>query len=416
MPAPDRRVTHNPVSGVVLAGGMSRRMGGPEKALMTLAGAPLVAHAVRGLAPQVASLILNANGDPARFAALALTVVPDETADRPGPLAGILTALHWFARHAPEAAAVVSLPADTPLVPHDLVARLRDGLAASPGASVAVAESRGRRHPVIALWTFRAANEIEAALARGERTAHAMIDRLGAVSVPFPDLDIAGRAIDPFFNVNTPEDLAAAEEILSGFPPPLWAREGGIAERQPSGFPQPFIVGIAGWKNSGKTTLVTRLVAELATRGYRVSTVKSSHHVITSEVEGSDSDRHRKAGAREVALISPAGWALIGNVAKFTVNPPPAPPLEDIVARLAPTDIVLVEGVKHAPIPKIEVRRKAQGPGPPLAPSDPRVFAVAADHDVEGANVSVLSLDDLEGITHAVLAKGRLPDRKAPQR
>lgn len=203
------------VSGVVLAGGMSRRMGGPEKALMTLAGAPLVAHAVRGLAPQVASLILNANGDPARFAALGLTVVPDETGDRPGPLAGVLTALHWFARHDPKATAVMSLPADTPLVPPDLVARLSGALAASSGASAAVAESRGRRHPVIALWKLGAAAEIEAALARGERKAHAMIDRLGAVSVPFADLDIAGRAIDPFFNVNTPEDLAAAEDALS---------------------------------------------------------------------------------------------------------------------------------------------------------------------------------------------------------
>ena len=215
MRAPDRGVMQKPVSGVILAGGMSRRMGGPEKARMMLAGAPLIAHAVRGLAPQVASLILNANGDPARFAAHALPVVPDETADRPGPLAGVLAALHWFARHEPGIAAVVSLPADTPLVPHDLVARLQDGLAASPGARVAVAESRGRRHPVIALWAIGAAKEIEAALARGERAAHAMIDRLGAVSVPFADIEIAGHTIDPFFNVNTPEDLATAEDMLS---------------------------------------------------------------------------------------------------------------------------------------------------------------------------------------------------------
>ncbi|HRN85109.1 MAG TPA: molybdenum cofactor guanylyltransferase MobA [Hyphomicrobium sp.] len=203
------------IAGVVLAGGMSRRMGGPEKALMVLGGAPLVAHAVARLRPQVASLILNANGDPARFSALGHPVVPDETADRPGPLAGVLAALHWFARHEPEVTAVASLPADSPLVPADLVARLRDGLVDAPHAKVAVASSRDRRHPVIALWKRGAAPEIEAALARGERAAHAMIDRLGAVSVPFADLDVAGGTIDPFFNVNTPEDLAVAEDILS---------------------------------------------------------------------------------------------------------------------------------------------------------------------------------------------------------
>ena len=203
------------ISGVVLAGGMSRRMGGPEKPLMMLDGVPLIAHAAARLRPQVASLILNANGDPARFANLGHPIVPDETADRPGPLAGVVAALHWFARHEPNVEAVASVPADSPLVPMDLVARLRDGLAASPGAKVAVASSRAQRHPVIALWRLDAAHEIEAALARGERKAHAMIDRLGAVTVPFSDIEIAGRSIDPFFNVNTPKDFATAENILS---------------------------------------------------------------------------------------------------------------------------------------------------------------------------------------------------------
>ena len=179
--------------------------------------------------------------------------------------------------------------------------------------------------------------------------------------------------------------------------------------------PAPVIVGIVGWKNSGKTTLVTRLVAELTARGYRVSTVKSSHHDIAAETEGSDSDRHKKAGANEVVLLSPAGWAVIGGDGTFTPDPAPLPSLEHIVARLAPTDIVLVEGMKRAQIPKIEVRRIAQGTGPPLAPSDPHVFAIAADHDVQEANVPVFWLDDIEGLVQAVLHKGRLLQRKASQ-
>lgn len=177
--------------------------------------------------------------------------------------------------------------------------------------------------------------------------------------------------------------------------------------------PAPFVVGIAGWKNSGKTTLVTRLVAELVAHGYRVSTVKSSHHDITAETEGSDSDRHRNAGANEVVLLSPAGWAVIGEDGAFTPDPGPAPSLDRIVARLAPADLVLVEGMKRAPIPKVEVRRSAQGAGPSLASSDPHVFAIAADHHVEGANVPVFPLDDIAGVMRAVLAKRNLPDRKA---
>lgn len=395
------------VAGVLLAGGLSRRMGGAEKALMMLAGRPLIAHAARRLAPQVASLILNANGDPARFAALALPVVPDETADRPGPLAGVRAALRWFANDAPPIPFVVSLPADTPFLPPDLVSRLRGGLAAAPGAPVAVAQSRGRRHPVIALWTLEAADAIAAALARGERKAEAMIDRLRAVAVPFPDLEIAGRAVDPFFNINTPDDLAIAEQILAAKALSPLSEEG----RGEGASPAPFVVGVAGWKNSGKTTLVTRLVAELVRRGYRVSTIKHSHHDITCEADGTDSARHKEAGAQAVVVISPAGWARIGEGEALALNPEPEPPLSDVIARLPPTDIVLVEGLKRAPIPKIEVRRSAQGIGPPLAAEDPLVFAIAADHLVSDANVPAFSLDDVDGVTHALLARAGLTKR-----
>ena len=177
----------------------------------------------------------------------------------------------------------------------------------------------------------------------------------------------------------------------------------------------PLLIGIAGWKNSGKTTLVTRLVAALTARGYRVSTVKSSHHCITTEFEGSDSDRHKTAGAHEVALVSPAGWTVIGGEGKLALDPSPSPSLNEIVARLALVDIVLVEGMKRAPIPKIEVRRIAQGEGPPLAPSDTHVFAIAADHEVPDTNVPVFSLDDIEGIAQALLATAHIAESEAPQ-
>jgi molybdopterin-guanine dinucleotide biosynthesis protein A len=203
------------VAGVLLAGGLSRRMGGGDKALLPLAGKTLIARAAGRLAPQVSALIVNANGDTARFDALALPIVADDVPDFPGPLAGILAGLRWHARETPATRAVVSLPADAPFVPLDLVQHLAAALPLDTPAPVAVAASHGRRHPVVALWSMESAGEIEAALARGERRVEALIDRLGAAAVPFDDVEIAGRKIDPFFNINTPDDLARAETLMT---------------------------------------------------------------------------------------------------------------------------------------------------------------------------------------------------------
>lgn len=166
----------------------------------------------------------------------------------------------------------------------------------------------------------------------------------------------------------------------------------------------PFVIGVAGWKNSGKTTLVVKLVAELTRRGYRVSTVKHSHHDLTLEAPESDSARHRAAGANDVVVVSPHRWALVHEL-----RGGPEPLLEDVIERLPPTEIVLVEGYKHEPICKIEVRRRAQEPGPALAGADPLVLAIAADHPIEGAEVPVFDLDDVEGLAALLLSKSGIP-------
>ncbi|MCC7250594.1 MAG: molybdopterin-guanine dinucleotide biosynthesis protein B [Hyphomicrobium sp.] len=166
----------------------------------------------------------------------------------------------------------------------------------------------------------------------------------------------------------------------------------------------PFVVGVAGWKNSGKTTLVVRLVAELVQRGYRVATVKHSHHQIVFEAKGTDSARHRQAGAQEVAVVSPDRWAVVRGGEDIAWQDEPEPPLAAVVARLAPADIVIVEGYKREVIPKIEVRRSGQAPGAPLADGDPTVLAVAADHEVRGEGVPVFSLDDVKGLADVVVA------------
>lgn len=196
-------------AGVLLAGGRARRMGGVDKALLTLGGQTLLARAIAALRPQVAALALSANGAAERFAAYGLEVLADTVPDQPGPLAGILAGLLWARLAVPNATHLLSAPADTPLLPSDLVARLRS--AAADG--VACVGSAGRIHHAIALWPLRLAPELAASLARGERGVGAFAASQRATVVWYP----AGR-VDPFFNINTPEDLATATSLLAGRP------------------------------------------------------------------------------------------------------------------------------------------------------------------------------------------------------
>ncbi|REC57994.1 molybdenum cofactor guanylyltransferase MobA [Rhodosalinus sediminis] len=193
------------VVGVILAGGRARRMGGGDKALAELAGRPLAVHVAARLSGHVAALALNANGDPARFAALGLPVLPDPLPGRPGPLAGVLAALDWAAGQG--AAAAVTAPADTPFLPPDLVPRLRD--ASGEGARPALAAGpAGGLHPLCALWPVRLAPALRVALDRGAAKVRDFAAGQGAATVAF-----ASEAA--FFNVNTPEDLAAARAELA---------------------------------------------------------------------------------------------------------------------------------------------------------------------------------------------------------
>ncbi len=168
------------------------------------------------------------------------------------------------------------------------------------------------------------------------------------------------------------------------------------------------IFGITGWKNSGKTTLTVKLVAELSARGYRVSTVKHAHHAFDIDREGTDSYRHRIAGAQEVAIVSGARWALMHEL-----RGEEEPPLAAILSRLGECDLVLVEGYKREAHPKIELRRKGPGDRPPLAPDDPAIVAVAADHAVDAGSLPVFDLDDIASIADFILSHTGLGDAAA---
>jgi molybdopterin-guanine dinucleotide biosynthesis adapter protein len=157
------------------------------------------------------------------------------------------------------------------------------------------------------------------------------------------------------------------------------------------------LIGIVGWKNSGKTTLVCALVAEFRRRGLDVATIKHAHHAFDIDDGNTDSARHRRAGAGQVAVVSQSRWAVVREL-----HNSPEPSLEEIIARLEPCDLIVVEGYKRAPIPKIEARRTAAGDRAPLAATDRHVIAIAADHPVAATALPVFRLDDIAGIADFV--------------
>ena len=153
------------------------------------------------------------------------------------------------------------------------------------------------------------------------------------------------------------------------------------------------LIGVVGWKNSGKTTLVTALIAEFARRGMRIASVKHAHHAFDIDDGDTDSARHRRAGAAQVAIVSSKRWAVVTELGTS-----PEPAFADVIAALAPADLIIVEGYKSAAIPKIEARRRAAFERTSLADADPYVIALATDHPVENERVPVFALNDVAAI------------------
>jgi molybdopterin-guanine dinucleotide biosynthesis protein B len=153
------------------------------------------------------------------------------------------------------------------------------------------------------------------------------------------------------------------------------------------------VIGIAGWKKSGKTTLVVHLIEEFTRRGLKVASIKHAHHNFQIDDADTDSARHRRAGAAQVAVVSAKRWALIGELGGAR-----EPDLAEVIGWLGPCDLIIVEGYKSAAIPKIEARRSAAFGQEALADRDPNVIAIAADHATDGGGLPVFSLDDIAGI------------------
>ena len=203
-------MAETPTVGLILAGGLARRMGGGDKALKPLAGRPILAHVIDRLRGQCDALILNANGDPARLVIFGLPVVADTVPGFAGPLAGVLAGLDWIAAHRPQTEWLLSVAADTPFIPDDLAMRLHQARSAA-GTPLACAASAGRQHHAIGLWPVALREDLRRALTAGERRLGRWTQAHGVTAAQWPS-----EPLDPFFNVNTPEDLAEAERLAAG--------------------------------------------------------------------------------------------------------------------------------------------------------------------------------------------------------
>jgi len=201
------------VVGVLLAGGRSSRMGGGDKCLRMLGGRTILARIIDRLRPQVSDILINANGDASRFIAFGLPVVADSIVGYAGPLAGVHAGLEWVKANRPDVSHVVTIAIDTPFFPTDLVRQLLQ--ASEDRSAMRIAKSEMGTHYVIGLWPVALAPDLEASIERGDRRVGAWTKEHGAVEVFFPPVDVGGKHIDPFFNINAPEDLAVAESLVS---------------------------------------------------------------------------------------------------------------------------------------------------------------------------------------------------------
>lgn len=332
------------ITGVVLAGGQGSRMGGVDKGLLRWRGEPLIAPILVGLQPQVGQAMINANRRLEEYQSFGVPVVGDTLADFQGPLAGMLVAL----QHA-STAYVLCVPCDTPRVFPSLATRLLSALQAQQ-ADIAVVHDGKHLQPMHVLLATHLLSSLQAYLAAGGRSPQQWFAQQRVATVDCSD------AADYFRGINTPAEQQALEQIV----------------------PVP-ILGFCAYSGTGKTTLLTQLIPLLKAQGLRLAVIKHTHHVIDVDKPGKDSYRMREAGAEQVILASKQRLIVMRELPQAHDEALLADALATIPAGSA--DLILIEGFKHEPFPRIEVHRKGLG-NPLLFPSDPHIIAIATD-DVE---------------------------------
>lgn len=350
-------LNNDQVTAVILAGGMARRMGGVDKGWMELNGKPLIRHVLDTIQPQVKQTLINANRSLDAYGTLGLPVVCDLEGDFQGPLMGIATGL----KHA-STDWVLFVPCDSPQLPHDLVARLL--AKTSDGAEIVVAHDGQRLQPVVALIKRDLLNSLLATLAEGERK----IDRWYALHT-METADFSDHK-EAFVNVNRRDDLAELQEM-------------------------PKLLGFAAWSGTGKTTLLKQLIPMLNEQGIRVGVIKHAHHKFDVDHPGKDSYELRKAGADQMLISSGKRWALM-----VEEDQGDRPSLMHMISRLDHSllDLVLVEGFKLDPFPKIELHRTVLN-RELMHGEDENIIAFASDEPVVmQRDIPVLDINDPKAI------------------
>jgi molybdenum cofactor guanylyltransferase/molybdopterin-guanine dinucleotide biosynthesis protein MobB len=360
------------VTGLVLAGGLARRMGGEDKGLVQVGGRAMVCWVAGALAAQCERVLINANRNTERY--LELTgwpVIADGVAGFAGPLAGMASGLA-----ACTTPLLACAPCDSPLLAPDLVTRLRRALA-SEDAELAVAHDGERMQPVFVLLRRDLLADMSAFLAGGGRKIDAWYATRRIALAPFADHPRM------FLNVNTPADRDALDVQLAA---------GGAGMTHTGAA----VLGFAAWSGTGKTTLLRALIPVLRADGLRVGVVKHAHHSFDVDHPGKDSYMLRHAGAERVLIGSRTRWALmVEHQADHD-----EPDLARLLAHMpgAGLDLILVEGFKHEAFPKIELHRPALG-RPLLHPHDASIIALASDAPLaQPAGLPLLDLNDVAAI------------------
>jgi molybdenum cofactor guanylyltransferase/molybdopterin-guanine dinucleotide biosynthesis protein MobB len=363
---------------VILAGGKGRRMGGKEKALIPLLDRPLLSYVLESVSGQVAPIALNVNTNFDKFSKFGYPIIKDPIKGHLGPLAGILASLHWAQIINKDW--VMTLPCDTPFLPKDLAQRMIEVKNREMDIDLIIARSRGYNHPVVALWKSNLHFKLKNALDDGIRKIDLFTSKLKIVYVDFDTKN--NLQFDPFTNLNSPLDLINAQQILGKLPP---------------------FFGLAGWSGSGKTTLCTKLIENFTKIGIKVGTLKHAHHKFELDKPGKDSFNLRQAGARPMIISSKERFAIIqendGDEEKSLFQ------MLEIFAKepINQCDIIIVEGYKNEPIPKIEVYRPDINK-PLLYKEDNNIFAIASDIKIE-SSIPSFDLNNINSISDFIIHK-----------
>lgn len=349
------------ITGVILAGGQARRMGGEDKGLILFNNKPLIQYVINALQPQTDALIINANRNIEKYQAFSYAVITDTLDNFCGPLAGMLSAMQ-----AVKTDYILTAPCDSPYVSPHLRQRMMESLLLNQ-ADIAVAYDGERLQPVFCLIPCRLQADLEQYLAQGNRKIDLWFDQHTLAIVDFSD------QADTFINFNHPEDIKNhPSNVHSAIP----------------------LIGFAAFSGTGKTTLLKKLIPALTSKGLNVAVVKHAHHKFDIDIPGKDSYEIRQAGADQVLVSSSRLMALM------EVQPSVDPSLAELIPRLdsSKLDIILVEGFKHEKIPKIELHRPSLTK-PLLQPNDDDITAIASDQILTiSSTIDQLDLNDIDAI------------------